>query len=602
MKNNLKSALDTALRDMDWHGEEDVLRAVRQQRNTRISFGHMPARTLVIAAVLMVLMLGTAIAWGINFSTRYQAQRQAADAIKSSYGLTDGMLDLFTAERETTAGGWIIRYTSNAMYGKELGVYTAEKKADGTVRTAWSHDNADQELVASGDLSSPAWGAKQLERILPLYHERMQNWKNVQNYEALTMEEKAALDAPLLEVPSSDLLINILPSDNDVTVEAALQIAQDAVKEKYGVSEETLSDYQISTAFHQYGSTERREYRIDLISVEGADAYVIYISSPEGKVAYCRWMVPEENRTLPEGDLCLYADAAQEYITTGAFELLNDDEKEEVAARFEAAGLSAFLPSDYIPHINQALSEDDAVRIATTAVENAFSLQGSWQELFQMRTLHTAYQEQQSWEIVWQPYNKNNWHWMDADKLGTYTVKLNTSTGSILACDWSLQGSDTTLYTETTFGEAMAYSAYTLPWINDLLDRAQLILNKYDPSVNLEDMTLEDRAAYDELFRNAGYSGKQYPHLLPNAKNIPQEEAATIALEAIKIAYDMDVDGLMRGEAFQEGFEQFESDNGLVPVWKIYYWNDTDVYVVLVNADHGEIEQIWHDDLSIGNG
>lgn len=602
MKNNLKNALDTALRDMDWHGEEDVLRAVRQQRNTRVTFGRMPARTLVIAAILTVLMLGTAIAWGISFSARYQAQRQAADAIKSSYGLSYEMLDLFTTERDNTADGWIIRYTSNAMYGKELGVYTAEKKSDGTVKAAWSHDNADQELVASGDLSSPAWGAKQLERILPLYHERMQNWKNIQNYEALTLEEKAALDAPLLEVPNSDLLINILPTDNDVTVEAAAQIAHDAVKEKYGVSEETLSAYQISTAFHQYGSTERREYRIDLTSVEGADTYVVYIASPEGKVAYCRWMVLEENRTLPEGDLRLYDDAAQEYITTGAFDLLNAGEKEQVAARFEAAGLSSLLPSDYIPQINQVLSEDDAVRIATTAVEDAFGLQDSWQELYQMRTMHTTYQDQQIWEIVWQPYNKGNWHWMDADKLGTYTVKLNASTSSILACDWSLQGTDTALYTETTFGKAMAYSAYTLSWINGLLDRSQLILNKYDPSANLEDMSLEDRAAYDELFRNAGYSGKQYPSLLPNVKSIPQEDAAAIALEAIKIAYDMDVDSLMRGEAFQEGFEQFESDNGLVPVWKIYYWNDTDVYVVLVNADHGEIEQIWHDDLSIGNG
>ena len=602
MKNNLKNALDTALRDMDWHGEKDVLRAVRQQRNTRVTLGRMPARTLVIAALLMALMLGTAIAWGISFSARYQAMRQAADAIKSSYGLSYEMLDLLTAERENTADGWIIRYTSNAMYGKELGVYTAEKKADGTVWTAWSHDNADQELVASGDLSSPAWGVNQLERILPLYHERMLNWKNTQNYEALTLEEMAALDAPLLEVPNSNLLINILPTDNDVTVEAALQIAQDAVKEKYGVSEETLSAYQISTAFHQYGSTERREYRIDLISANGTDTYVIYISSPEGKVTYCRWMVQEENRTLPEGDLRLYADAAQEYITTGAFDLLDADEKEQVAARYEAAGLSAFLPADYIPQIKQALSEADAVRIATTAVEDSFSLQGSWQGLFQMRTMHKAYQDQQIWEIVWQPYHKSNWHWMDADKLGTYTVKLNAGTGSILACDWSLQGTDTTRYTETTFGKAMAYNAYTLPWINDLLDRAQLILNKYDPSANLEDMTLEDRAAYDELFRNAGYSGKQYPSLLPNAKSISQEDAATIALEAIRIAYDMDVDSLMRGEAFQEGYEQFESDNGLVPVWKVYYWNDTDAYVVLVNADHGEIEQIWHDDLSLGNG
>ena len=601
--NNLKNALDTALRDMDWHGEEDVLRAVRQQRNTRVSIGRIPARTLAIAAALMVLLLGTAIAWGISFSARYQAQRQAEDAIMSSYGLTHEMLDLFTTERESTADGWIIRYTGNSAYGKELGVYTAEKKADGTVCTVWSHDDADQELVASGDLSSPAWGAKQLECILPLYHERMLNWENAQDYDALTLEEKAALDAPLLEIPNCDLLINILPNDKDVTVEAARQIAQEAVKEKYGVSEETLSAYQISATFHQYGRTERREYRIDLTSSEKADAYVVYISSPEGKVTYCRWMVEEKNRTLPEEDLSLYPDAAEEFVTTGAFDLLGASEKANVAARFEAAGLESLLPQVYITPAQNLLSEKVAIEKAKAAVEMAFSLPDEWQKLYQMRTALVDHQGVRQWQITWQPLETRNWHFKpNYDKLGEYIVTVDAGTGEILICSWSLQDKDTEQYEESSWGQAKAYAAYMLPWIDNLLGKTQIILDQYPEDPNIDEMSLEDRAAYDALFRNAGFDWKQYPNILPDENDKSHDEAATIALEAIRITYDMDVDSLMCGESFQEGFIQFESDDGIVPVWKVCYWNDTDVYTVLVNAEHGEIEQIWHDDLSMGNG
>ena len=54
MKNNLKNALDTALRDLDWHGEEEVLRAVRAKRKPGIRLGRVPTRTMVLAVILMI--------------------------------------------------------------------------------------------------------------------------------------------------------------------------------------------------------------------------------------------------------------------------------------------------------------------------------------------------------------------------------------------------------------------------------------------------------------------------------------------------------------------------------------------------------------------
>lgn len=601
MKNNLKNALDTALRDMDWHGEEEVLRAVRAKRKPGIRLGRVPTRTLVLAVILMTLIIGTALALGITFSIRYQIQRQAAEAVKSTYDLTDEMLDLFTYKRENTEKGWIASFEANAIHQKELGFYTVEKEADGTLSVTWSHDNADQELVASGELTSPAWGAKQLARIIPFYRQHMDRWKNVQKMDDLSLEEKAALDAPLMEVQEIGLLINIVPEKDDISVEMAKEIAMKAVTEKYGVSEEALAKKKIDISFYLYGGTDRREYRISMDDLDSS--YVINISSPDGNVTYCRWMVSEENRTLPEGDLSLYAEAAQEYVTTGAFDLLDAAEKSEVAARYEAAGLGDLLPKQYILPKHNALSEKEAIEKAAEAAQATFGLKGNWQSLFQVRSAMIKEQDRSLWQITWQPYNMGNWHWPDVDKLGEYKATLSVETGEIFSCEWSLKDVDAGNYTEKTWGQAEAYSADMLPWVQSLLEQAQLILGKYPGGTNLDEMSMEDRAAYDALFRNAGYDLAFYPNTLPNEKDISQEDAAALALEAIQTVYQVDGSALVRGEAFHESFSLWVTDEGnTIRVWIIYYWNDPDAFTVAVNAENGEIEQIWHDDLSVGNG
>ena len=601
MKNNLKNALDTALRDLDWHGEEEVLRAVRAKRKPGIRLGRVPTRTLVLAVILMTLIIGTALALGITFSIRYQIQRQAAEAVKSTYDLTDEMLDLFTYKRENTEKGWIASFEANAIHQKELGFYTVEKEADGTLSVTWSHDNADQELVSSGELTSPAWGAKQLARIIPFYRQHMDRWKNVQKMDDLSLEEKAALDAPLMEVQEIGLLINIVPEKDDISVEMAKEIAMKAVTEKYGVSEEALAKKKIDISFYLYGGTDRREYRISMDDLDSS--YVINISSPDGNVTYCRWMVSEENRTLPEGDLSLYAEAAQEYVTTGAFDLLDAAEKSEVAARYEAAGLGDLLPKQYILPKHNALSEKEAIEKAAEAAQATFGLKGNWQSLFQVRSAMIKEQDRSLWQITWLPYNMGNWHWPDVDKLGEYKATLSVETGEIFSCEWSLLNVDTGNYTEETWGQAQAYSADMLPWVLNLLEQAQQILEKYPVSTNLDEMSPEDRAAYDALFRSAGYDLAFYRNTLPNEKDITQEDAAALALEAIQTVYQVDGSALVRGEAFHESFSLWVTDEGnTIRVWIIYYWNDPDAFTVAVNAENGEIEQIWHDDLSVGNG
>ncbi len=300
MKNDLRAQLDAALRHVDWHGEQQVLQRLRPGPVR-------PMRVLVIALVLLAFA-ATALAVGLHFSGPFTAQRQARQAIVDKYGLTDEMLDLFICEAQVDG---TFRFTASS-YADRLGEYTAAP-VNGTWTAAWSHDG---ESTADG-LSATAWGARQLAQILPLFRQQAAGWAQAADIGQLSLEERAALDAPLLLAQEASTLINILPEESDLTPQEALALARSAIGEKYG----TLPEGEEHISFFLYGDTQRREYRIDI-----AD-YVVYVASPGGEITYCRWMVPAESRSLPAGDLSAYPTAAEEYISSGAFSLLTAQDK-----------------------------------------------------------------------------------------------------------------------------------------------------------------------------------------------------------------------------------------------------------------------------------
>ena len=53
----------------------------------------------------------------------------------------------------------------------------------------------------------------------------------------------------------------------------------------------------------------------------------------------------------------------------------------------------------------------------------------------------------------------------------------------------------------------------------------------------------------------------------------------------------------------QEGLYMVQiSDGTWIRVWNIVYTNNMDIFIVHVNTETGEIENIWHDSPAFGNG
>ena len=117
---------------------------------------------LVLAIVLMLLM-ATALAAGIIFAKRVPATEIADQALLQTYGITARMQSLFirtTAEGED--GTTIVTYEGREHLAYVLGKYTVIVDGQTVKNISWSHDGED----TSGGLEASAWGKDQLDEIL----------------------------------------------------------------------------------------------------------------------------------------------------------------------------------------------------------------------------------------------------------------------------------------------------------------------------------------------------------------------------------------------------------------------------------------------------
>ena len=117
--------------------------------------------------------------------------------------------------------------------------------------------------------------------------------------------------------------------------------------------------------------------------------------------------------------------------------------------------------------------------------------------------------------------------------LGNYVVTISDETGAAMRADWSLAGQETATYTAQTWGQAKAFDAEMLPWAVDLVNICAPLLIGEDGDLAGMPTGVEDNAAYDQAFRDAGFDATRYSHVLPEAGDIPYEEAVEIVAQVL---------------------------------------------------------------------
>lgn len=573
-------------------------------------------RAIVVMAVLIIAMACTALAVTLGQSAKFSKVQAAREAVMEKYGLTVDTMGIFTADATQRDGAWTIVFSPLKYTTQGVGQYTVVLSEDGAAEASWTYDDTDPAVYASGSLDAEVWGQAQLEAAQAVSRAYYENYFAMESTGAAEMddmaqlERRAQVDQVLYDAQRQGMdvfVLNLVPGAEDLTPMEAVALAKQAVTDKYGVPVEALDQYAHTLSFLKYQSDDEPMYRISL-GHYGEDSRLFYVSfgidlfSPSGEIYACKVGCPLENWTLPDGPLDAYQEAVREYMEEGAFDLRAPAEKAEIAARMEAAGFGEYLEGRrYIEPEADDLPEADALLAAEAALVECCGFTEDTLPLFSPIVSMQQLESGRAWVLSYSPAKTDDWPWDFAEKMGDYQIILDAQ-GTLLEAAWSLEESrDSAAYTARTFGRAKAYDTSLLPYVQALLKASEPLYAKYHTVYEILTWSLEDSAAHDQLFRDAGFNPDYYPNGLPVQGDLTEEAAIEAAKEALQKEFGVTAERLETA-IIEPAFHVNDPERH---VWYLrvflYDGGHQDNFDITLDAVTGEIINIEYD-TGVGNG
>jgi hypothetical protein len=512
------------------------------------------ATGFVFAAVLLAVAV-TALAIGLSLSPHYTAVQAARKAVMEKYNLTEAMLRLFQEEiTEGKNGTMVVFRTSDSefMNADAAGEYRAEADVKSDVTVAWSHDDTDPAAWKNGDLTSSVWGAPQLQQALDRY-EYYRRWQAENaNLSTLPIAEQAErVDA--LQAAVAPLTIRteriLVPDKTDLPEDEALALAKQAARDKAGISaDETWS---VSRAFRIFSSDSGEDRRYDFTFQKSEESCQIWVFSPSGEIAIGR------------------------------------------ATMWDGGDMSSEVGQLTMPAGN--LTAEEALAAAVQAFKTRYGLTDEMLALFTEDAAAETSDGKNLWLVSLRPVSLNtsladvpDWRWVDTlnARLGEYRAQLDAQSGEVLAISWSLEGTEETeRYTQSDWAQAKAYDSRILPWVLKLLSQNQGIITRY-PDEQTDRFSVEDAAAYDQAFRDAGFDASGYNHGLPKKGDLTAEAGLALAKQALQAAYRLTEAQL---GAYELTTEYLLNNGG---EWRVGFAGYDSFGFVTLEAATGEIQMV----------
>ena len=411
MKRKWKDAFppvdDSFERSMDRAFE--VIRKENRQVKKKVGIGF-----ILVAALVLVSATALAISV-IRYSPRQDARTQAHAALMEKYGLTEEILTLFNETMTGNGSDWEINYDL-PVYAEYAGTYRVVC-SHGKVSATWSHDG--ETFDAGGDLHDAVWGAPQMEHMRQLYktrNEALEHYDELGTYSSLSIEEKAAIDAPLLELPRVIDILHIAPEDGDIQPGEAEALARDEIVCRYAEDRDALAECECRVTFMLI--EEAREYEL-LFRMDDKVWYDVRLCSPKGEILSCQRF---DGSDQDAGDL------SEETV---------DDEGMSIetrAALHEMMRKQGGDPEQWnsvLPEAND-VSESDAISIAQTALLEQFGVTPE-----KLSMMETEIYCQIDYCLFDEP--TRSWFVRFTDSTDDYQVYLRASDGTV--ADVSNQGS-----------------------------------------------------------------------------------------------------------------------------------------------------------------
>lgn len=362
----------------------------------------------ILLAAVAILVSATALAISmIRYSPRQEASNQAHAALMEKYGLTEELLTMFN---ETTTGedsDWEIQYDL-PVYAEYAGTYRVVC-SHGKISATWSYDG--ETYNADGDLHDAVWGVPQLEHMRQLYNTRnetLAHYDELGTFYSLSIEEKAAIDAPLLELPRIIHIIHIAPEEGDIQPDDAEVLARDEILRRYAEDEKALAKCECQVEFMLKG--EAREYKL-LFRMDGRVRYDVRLRSPDGEILSCQRFDGSDQ------DVC---DLSEETVDD---EGLSIEARAAIHERMRNQGGDPEQWNSVLPETGD-VSEADAINIAQAALLERFSVSPE-----KLSTMETEVYCQIDYCFFEEP--TRSWFVRFLDSTDDYQVYIRASDGTV---------------------------------------------------------------------------------------------------------------------------------------------------------------------------
>lgn len=188
-----------------------------------------------------------------------------------------------------------------------------------------------------------------------------------------------------------------------------------------------------------------------------------------------------------------------------------------------------------------------------------------------------------------------------ADYFGTYQVQIDPETLRVKQADWSLAGVDDNAYTQHTWGRARAYGVDMLPWARQLMAQRVPIVEDY-PGGDAYLMSVADQAAYDQLYRDNGFSDMRFTADVPREGELTEAQATALAKEALVRELDARPEELEGAEIHAEFDVYSFITREYRRNWTVWFHKFEGLWLVQMDAADGALILVQFDPIITGNG
>ncbi len=606
--NNFKYNVDKELQNMQWKGNKKVFDEIYGNKPKK-SFKLKP---IIVLSIVAVMILGTALAIGFNFSQEYNLIKDAKQAVMLKYGFSPEIMDSFSHKHVNNRDVNQVIFTNFACNTEKVGTYTVNFTDNKATEVSWSNDHIDPKLLEDGNLNAPAWGSAQLDKMRKIKTEFREKYDAIDwsNSATWTLEQKAEMDKDFTHETLPK--ISILPAEDDIQLDKAIELSKQALIDKYGFSENYFSNLIPFVDFYSVsidkGESTHKEYNINFGTKISDNAYNsklrVDLLSPSGEIKYSNWSIDPKDMRLPDGDLSKYEDFVNEYFKNGAFEYRTSTEKADIAQRLKAAGFEHLLKGVEYTAPESEVAGEAVIAAANKALFAKFGGNESVLSFFDVTKGYVDINGQKQWQVNY--IEKESYFVVNyMKKLGNYTVNLADGTLEPINVTWSL-GLEPIKATEHTWGAHDKYSLNVLPYLKKAMDITIPMLEKYGENTYPDQMSTEEAAAFSKLYIDAGFSktDSDFSYTLPDDKDIPEAEIRQKAKEVLMAEKNVPAEYFDTATTYVQCYYNYISGKG-EKVWSLrYYGQDAmhNVYFLIFDSQTGELLQLHHEDSTMGNG